>query len=330
MLVDRIPVFRSRRSGTIIDPNDAGSTRPFRITPNSALPPSLATRAPPGSPPSMAGGSLASIAAAGSAPVARRSRRRARRRRASRSGPSGCPARPPCCPAGCRASVRRPGAPAGRQARRRGGTRRSRRPVGGLAVDDDTHLMPGPWQAVRALDVAQVPVFEHRVDPVSGRREDIIEPGPPAHFLADRHRGSQFFLGGKPPAAGPGNPSASIVERQGELNQVKHGLLDARPRWLTARLACLGHAAGNADDDPCSRDPPGRRDRDEDRFRRSVDEPVQLSCGQVTEHSAVTRAQHRRPQPRIPVRRTGENCVDAPVKLLPAPALKAPGDCLGA
>ena len=35
-----------------------------------------------------------------------------------------------------------------------------------------------------ALDVTQIPVFEHRVDPVTGGRENIIELGTPTHFLA--------------------------------------------------------------------------------------------------------------------------------------------------
>jgi hypothetical protein len=40
-------------------------------------------------------------------------------------------------------------------------------PVDHLAVDDDADLMPGSRQAVGALDVAQVPVFQDRVDAVA-------------------------------------------------------------------------------------------------------------------------------------------------------------------
>jgi hypothetical protein len=53
-------------------------------------------------------------------------------------------------------------------------------PVHGLAVDDDAHLMPGPRQTVGALDVPQVPVFQYRVNSVTGGRENVAELIAPA------------------------------------------------------------------------------------------------------------------------------------------------------
>src|SRR5580692_1800053 len=130
-------------------------------------------------------------------------------------------------------------------------------PVRGPAVNDDTHLVLRPWQAMSALDVTQIPVFEHRVDPVAGRRENIIELDPPAHFLAYRHRGPELFLGGKPPTASPGNPIAGIVERQGKLNQVEHGLLDARPGWFAVKLRGFSDPLRYPDDEAGGLDSPG-------------------------------------------------------------------------
>jgi hypothetical protein len=122
-------------------------------------------------------------------------------------------------------------------------------PVRGLAVDDHAHLMPGPRQAVGPLHIAQIPVFEHRLDPVASGREHIAEFGAPAHFLAPRQCGPELFLGGQPPAASARYPAAGIVERPGEVNQVEHGLLDARPGRLPAGLAGLADASRHADDD---------------------------------------------------------------------------------
>jgi hypothetical protein len=123
-------------------------------------------------------------------------------------------------------------------------------PVEHLAVNDDTHLMLGTRKAVRALDVTQIPVFEHGVNSVTGRRENIIQLGPPAHFLACRHGRAELFLRCKPPTAGSGNPTAGIIERPSQLSEVKHRLLDGCPERLTAELRGLVDAAGNADDEP--------------------------------------------------------------------------------
>jgi hypothetical protein len=56
--------------------------------------------------------------------------------------------------------------------------------VGGFLTSRRRRICAWPRQAVSALDVTQIPEFEHRVDPVADRREYIIELGPPAHFLA--------------------------------------------------------------------------------------------------------------------------------------------------
>ena len=109
-------------------------------------------------------------------------------------------------------------------------------PVDHLAVDDDAYLMPGARQTVGALDVAQVPVFQDRVDAMARGRENIIELRAPPHFLAHRQGGAELFLGGEPLAAGLGYPAAGVVERSGQLGQIQHGFLDAGPGRLGGSL----------------------------------------------------------------------------------------------
>ena len=67
-----------------------------------------------------------------------------------------------------------------------------------------------------------------------------------------------------------------------------------------------------------------------DRFGRGVDESVQLSRGLMAEHGPFAGAEYRGPQPGAAGRRAVKYRVDAPVELLPAPALEAPFDQLTA
>jgi hypothetical protein len=201
-------------------------------------------------------------------------------------------------------------------------------PVNGFAVDDHVELMPRRRKAMGTLDVAQVPVFQHRMDPIARRRQDIAKLRPPAHFLAHRHRRPELSLGGQPPAASPGNPAARIIKRPGHLNKIKHRLLNCRPWRLAISLRSLSNTAREADSDAADLDAPSRGHSNEDHFRRRVDELVQFSCCLMTEHRALTCAQYRCPQPGIPARRPTENCIDTTVNLLPAPAFKTLGNQL--
>jgi hypothetical protein len=196
-------------------------------------------------------------------------------------------------------------------------------PVGDLAVDVDTRLMPGTRQAVSTLDITQIPVFKHRVNSVTGRPENLIKLGTPAHFLAHRQSSTQPFLGAQPPTAGPGNPAADIVERPGELNQIEHRLLDRRPGRLKAGLSGFGNAAGYTDDEAGAAHPPRSGHRQVDRPGRRIDEPVQLGRRLMAEHGAISSAEHGRPQPGVAAGRTSESRVDPPVQHLPAPTLEA-------
>ena len=112
-------------------------------------------------------------------------------------------------------------------------------PVDHLAVDDGAHLMPRSRQAVGALDVTQVPVFQHGMNSAARRGQDIIELGAPAHFLAHGQRRAELFLRGEPLSAGLGYPAADVIEPRGELNQIQHRFLDAGPRWHAVRLPGL-------------------------------------------------------------------------------------------
>ena len=179
-----------------------------------------------------------------------------------------------------------------------------------------------------ALDVAQVPVFQHGVNSAARCGEDIIELGAPAHFLAHGQGGPELFLRGEPLSAGLGYPATDVVEPRGELNQIQHGFLDAGPRRRPVRLPRLLDATRRADDEAPGRDASGGRDGDVDRIRRGVEEPVQLSRGLVAEHGALADAEDRGPQPRLARRQTAENGVDTPEELLPAAAFKAPADRL--
>src|SRR5580692_6160434 len=115
----------------------------------------------PGSPRSTVSGSRASPGRAGSALAAARSRRGGRRRPASCSGASPRPGRaglvvPVAVTPALLLGMREPAVKLDGELV----LLVVRVPVDHLAVDDDAYLMPGSRQAVGALDVAQVPVFQ--------------------------------------------------------------------------------------------------------------------------------------------------------------------------
>jgi hypothetical protein len=82
------------------------------------------------------------------------------------------------------------------------------------------HLPGGPRQAMRSLDVTQVPVFEAGVDPVKVRAECRQQLSPPAQSAPAQGSGTQPRWRGQPAADGTRDPSESRLEGDRGLRKV--------------------------------------------------------------------------------------------------------------
>src|SRR5512142_154364 len=147
---------------------------------------------------------------------------------------------------------------------------------------------------MRSFDAADVAMFQHGQDSLSGAAERRCDLAAPAHFLACVHGKVYPVGGGTSPADGPADPCVRVVEVRCDLDEIKHRILDAGTWRQHCRMPGPQDGVRPVNDNAldlrlCG--VPRHRNRDRDGKAWLVDETVPLGCRLVTENRAWPGAQ---------------------------------------